>query len=351
MLYVNDSSRVWHVAKTGNNGNSGRAGQYPVNLVNDAKLTIGAAVTAASSGDTIIVWPGDYAETVDITAKALTVVGAQRNKVRIVPASSYALKVGNDCVVKNLACIATSIGISVSNVSNAVIEDCYGEGPTDGLYMTQSNRKIHILRSWFKSAWDAANFNGCDDVFVERCVFESTGGGNAGAALKQPGGGIYRDCSFIAKATAASANHLVGMHIDSLASNQQIVVANCKFTVEGYSYRTGQVSGIYTGLSGVKVVVDNCVFRVAGDTASSVVDIRAGSGLVVVSGCAYNTAAGNVKVIDSAGLLTKAARILLNKAVQSKLTGEIRYYDDDGVTAILTHTPEENESSFTRMPS
>lgn len=52
-----------------------------------------------------------------------------------------------------------------------------------------------------------------------------------------------------------------------------------------------------------------------------------------------------------AGLLQKAAKMLLNKAVQDKLTGAIRYYDDDGETVILTHTPSENESSLTRMPS
>jgi hypothetical protein len=352
MLYVNDSSRVWHVAKSGNDGNSGHAGQYPVNLASDAKLTIGAAVAAASSGDTIIIWPGDYAEAVNTGTKELSLTGASRTKVRIAPASGTPLTLGTGCVIKNLTCVAaSSIGINAVNAENVVIEDCYAYGPVDGLYMTQSNRKIRLLRSWFKSAWDGVNLNGCDDVFAEGCVFESTGGVNAGAALKQPGGGIYRDCCFVAKATAASGNHLLGMHIDSLSSNQQIVVVNCKFTIEGYSYRTGQVSGIWTGLSGVKVAVDNCVFRVAGDTASSVVDIRVGSGLAVVSGCAYATTAGNVKIVDSAGLLARAAKVLLNKAEQNKLTGEIRYYDDDGVTAILTHTPEENESSFTRMPS
>jgi hypothetical protein len=352
MPYINDSSRVWHVAKTGNDGNSGHAGQYPVNLVNDAKLTIGAAVGAASSGDTIIVWPGDYSENVNLGTKELSLTGTSRTKVRINPSSGSPLSFGSGCVIKGICGVGASIyGMNATNAENVVIEDCYAYGPTDGLYMTQSNRKIRLLRSWFKSAWDGVNLNGCDDVFAEGCVFESTGGGNAGAALKQPGGGIYRDCCFVAKASAASGNHLLGMHINSLSSNQQIVVVNCKFTIEGYSYRTGQVSGIWTGLNGVKVVVDNCVFRVAGDTASSVVDIRASSGLAVVSGCAYTTTEGNVKIVDSAGLLARAAKMLLNKAEQNKLTGEIRYYDDDGVTAILTHTPNENESSFTRMPS
>ena len=47
----------------------------------------------------------------------------------------------------------------------------------------------------------------------------------------------------------------------------------------------------------------------------------------------------------------KAAKILINKAVQNKSTGEIQYYDDDGTTVILTHIPTDEESTITRIPS
>lgn len=47
----------------------------------------------------------------------------------------------------------------------------------------------------------------------------------------------------------------------------------------------------------------------------------------------------------------KAAKMLVNKAVQDKLTGRIKYYDDDGQTVVLIHTPEESEAEITRMPS
>jgi hypothetical protein len=49
--------------------------------------------------------------------------------------------------------------------------------------------------------------------------------------------------------------------------------------------------------------------------------------------------------------LDKAAKSLVNKAVQNKATGAIEYYDDDGETIILTHTPSDGESAITRMPS
>lgn len=50
------------------------------------------------------------------------------------------------------------------------------------------------------------------------------------------------------------------------------------------------------------------------------------------------------------GVLT-IDKILVNKAVQSKSTGAIDYYDDDGQTVLLTLTPSEDESSITRIPS
>ncbi len=50
-------------------------------------------------------------------------------------------------------------------------------------------------------------------------------------------------------------------------------------------------------------------------------------------------------------LFRKAAKVLVNKAVQDKITGAISYYDDDGQTLFLTQTPSENETSITRTPN
>lgn len=46
-----------------------------------------------------------------------------------------------------------------------------------------------------------------------------------------------------------------------------------------------------------------------------------------------------------------ADKMLANKAVQTKSTGAIEYYDDDCQTVILTHTPDDEESTITRTPS
>ena len=45
-----------------------------------------------------------------------------------------------------------------------------------------------------------------------------------------------------------------------------------------------------------------------------------------------------------------ADKLLANKACQTKTTGQIKYYDDDGQTILLTHTPADTEASLTRTP-
>jgi hypothetical protein len=51
------------------------------------------------------------------------------------------------------------------------------------------------------------------------------------------------------------------------------------------------------------------------------------------------------------GIFEKAAKTLVNKAIQNKTTGAIDYYDNDGETIILTHTPTDAESTITRTPN
>jgi len=58
----------------------------------------------------------------------------------------------------------------------------------------------------------------------------------------------------------------------------------------------------------------------------------------------------NEIVWSGAGEVT-ADKLLANKAVQDKTTGQIKYYDDDEQTVILTHTPIDAEANITRTPS
>ena len=46
-----------------------------------------------------------------------------------------------------------------------------------------------------------------------------------------------------------------------------------------------------------------------------------------------------------------ADKLLANKAVQDKPSGQIKYYDDDGQTVLLTHTPTDVAATITRTTS
>jgi len=49
--------------------------------------------------------------------------------------------------------------------------------------------------------------------------------------------------------------------------------------------------------------------------------------------------------------IEKAVKSLINKAIQNKNTGAVVYYDDDGETELLTHTPTDSDTEITRTPS
>jgi len=365
MIYLNDSSRVWHVAKTGNDANSGHAGQYPVNLANDAKLTISATVSAAADGDTIIIWPGDYAENVDAHLKALNFIGMDRAKTRIVPAASTPIWIGSNSSVKNISAISTSgpQAIRITTATDITIENCYAFDAVDAMYPSQSASRLRLISSHFKSDWDGVNFSGCSNVFAQGCVFETTGAYSAVChAVQDIGSGIYRDCAFIANSSITST---LRFHAIEFTSNvvERAILKNCIILTSAGTGRTGVVAGVFTNKAGSAAVLDGCLINTSGPGASGgAVDLKNTAGEIIVSGCRYTTSIG---VITQGGSnwssalnneltgigLDKAAKLLLNKAVQDKLTGAIRYYDDDGQTIILTHTPDEDESSFTRTVS
>ena len=63
-----------------------------------------------------------------------------------------------------------------------------------------------------------------------------------------------------------------------------------------------------------------------------------------------NLVCGDEIVWSGAGKVT-SDKLLANKAIQDKASGEIKYYDDDGQTVLLTHSPVDTAASITRTPS
>jgi hypothetical protein len=161
-----------------------------------------------------------------------------------------------------------------------------------------------------------------------------------------------------------------------------VFVTTTQSPFAGYAY------GFYSSNAGADTALQNCAFYTSSTgTPAERFDLKNSAGVIVVNGCKYASSSGTITnqdsnwaaamaaalftngaanklKIDAAGRvdagsveginaesLQKAAKMLLNKAVQDKLTGAIRYYDDDGQTVVLTHTPDEGASSLTRVVS
>lgn len=64
-----------------------------------------------------------------------------------------------------------------------------------------------------------------------------------------------------------------------------------------------------------------------------------------------DTLVGSDKIVWSGTGVVTADKLLANKAIQDKSSGQIKYYDDDGQTVLLTHTPTDAAAAITRTPS
>ncbi len=64
-----------------------------------------------------------------------------------------------------------------------------------------------------------------------------------------------------------------------------------------------------------------------------------------------DTLVGSDAIVWSGSGRLTADKLLANKAVQDKPTGQIKYYDDDEQTVLLTHTPTDAQATITRTPS
>jgi len=142
---------------------------------------------------------------------------------------------------------------------------------------------------------------------------------------------------------------------------------NCVVYAGGGSYTASDVKGV-TVLTDKRMLLNCCsIFTEENHASATAYDVY-NEGTIVAVGSIYeaNKVSGTVvqggsgwaegvnaevdKAITDASV-DKAVKMLMNKAVQNKVTGSIQYYGDGGQTVILTHTPSESQTEITRMPS
>lgn len=252
--FASGSAHIWHVAAgTGNDSNDGHS-------YGTAKLTIAAALSAASDGDTIKVWSGDYAE--NVGGKVIELIGMNRYKTRIL--GSIIPESGS--VVRNLTVSDSDSegrGIVISTgVSNVQIERCNIFGAKDGIWCSGgATSDITIRDCDITSNFDGINLWGCLRMLVERCSIRTDSThpdcdtSNAVTGIFGCNA-IFNDCTFVATRTTGSASKiLTGALITDAIFN------NCRFDVTASGSFAGYAYGVALFReSGVvnKVSLNNC---------------------------------------------------------------------------------------------
>jgi len=381
MYYLGDSDYVWHVNSTA--ADNSKDGHSFANAKKTLVTTDNGdgAITAAASGDTIIIWPGTYDEAVNLDTlnKSLTIIGSNREKCIINNATGTGsgIILEDSCELYNLTCKSGTgngaAGIDCGTKTRLVLVNVIAQsisvtGATDGL-LANGTMGLNAKNCVFFGAYDGAVVSNGRNLLFERCHFESTGeypgtvkamtsgGGAAGAVFKTCSFYVYRESTEDYKGIAAY-------------SKQGNVFIGCTFHAEGKTLLTGceaDMSALYSG-GGTFI---GCSFKSIAETGYTALDIESAQP-PILCGCDYDPdkVSGIVKFLESgvsidsngrfdiskiggsdASVLETAAKMLTNKAIQTKSTGAIVYYDDDGETPILTHTPIDGDSTITRTPS
>lgn len=330
VAYPPDSVHVWHVAKTGNDGNGGHAQQYPIDLSADAKLTIGAAVAAASNGDTIIIWPGDYDENVDLDTanKSLTLQGTHRRLSKIIPATGTGITAENDCAFYNLAVEAIQInaagvGIKAQLKNNIIIDNCDIYGGADGVYtvaVSESHQNIWINNCRIRAKFDGANLAGGEyrGIICTNTMFitEGTyGTGEAARALVGSGYAVFKNCMFIADRDDTSSEDIGGVSW----AGRKAIFTDCVFNVLGGDNVTGAAYGLKTlgNATQTRVLLSRCnISTECANAGTGPFDLYAYEGTITHNSCSFSTSDDN----SGTGTLINEIASVLNTAIPGSPT-------------------------------
>jgi hypothetical protein len=183
---------VWFVdADNGDDGNSGTS-------ASNAFATIGAAITAASAGDTIYVAPGSYDENVVVDKDYITLIGGFLSgyaRPDIVPAAGKALSVeaAQGFVGQHLRFVSVDDDCVLNEGNGFWFQDCVFDG--DGNAATDCGLRL-------KGNADDDSFTASEGI-VESCLFRGSGGFGIGLDTGDaPTNGVgctdnvIRDCRF-----------------------------------------------------------------------------------------------------------------------------------------------------------
>jgi hypothetical protein len=288
--------QTWYVSPTGNDGQAGTSW-------GTAKLTLQAAVNAATSGDTVLATNGVYALTglsvgipkaitlASVNGAGVTIIDAQQLG-RCITIDGYAATVNGFTLRNGKRTLAGGVYCNGGTILNCVLTNnqAFGDDFTDGMgggaylaYGTMSNCVFYgnkaVSTNAFASAWGGAvyNYGGVLQNCVisnNQCTAEYAYG--AGAVLI---GGELRNSQLLANATTALnyaygggiyATILQGVQTSHIEAC--LVASNTVTTTDTYQFTAALASGggMYIGNGTVvrsTLVVKNTARAYAGYTS------------------------------------------------------------------------------------
>lgn len=293
-----DSNYVWHVTKDGSDADDGHT-------YGTAKVTVQAAVNAAAGGDTIVIWPGDYAEAVDASGKALQFIGIDRHTSCITGVSGEkSLKLGNGSTVESMTVSSpatlNSYGLYALFKENIVVRNCDIYGYEDGLYIN-SCKNILTEGCLIEGDYDGVNSAGCERWVVRDTVFRSRGGHASAPYYRAVWGlsksGVFDNCVF--EVNASRGGNTIVYAFFRTGQDVLCTFNNCVFRMDVGVNVNGYVWGAYVANPNNFVVLNGCVLQTInnGTPSSGPYDLcNASTGTLFANGCSYETSYGTITI-------------------------------------------------------
>ena len=275
--------------------------------------TIGAAVTAleaAGTYGTVQIYPGVYAEEVDVSSgKQIHFNGTDRATciVQVATAASHAFTLQSGCTLENLTAIGEERAVMAQNKNDITIRNCTlkvtgSDGVEDAIKLDDGVRCV-VEDSYLFSTYDViANANG--QITIRNSILEgdnaNTGVGGyviiTGGSTTTTGhrASIIDNCVLTMNRTtesgaAASTSGVLSLGGDTVVTNSNI-----------YAYMGTNVDNADSVLFGIvvsgaeldepKIVVSNCVINTSKVSANATAyDLYVNTGEVLIGNSYYDT--------------------------------------------------------------
>jgi parallel beta-helix repeat protein len=221
-------------------------------------IKIQDAIDNASIGDTILIYPGEYYEVINIT-KSLNIIGMGQDNVilRGEGVQSIIVVYTDECYVSNLTAIGTNTGIGLFMWgNNSEVRNCRFEGNVVGVYLHE------------------ANYNYFENIVCEsnKAVGLYLGNSNYNTFVNtrslntSNGTGIYFFYSYknVLQSGSANGNFGDGIYMYWLADDNRI---------ENFSCNNNGKIGLYLLGTG-DFIIKNCVAKYNGDNGFNICSSR-----------------------------------------------------------------------------